>query len=613
MRGNHFTLLAVLILAGLPGAYAGTAFKATTTLTAETANNTSAANTFTSQTNGNLGATNISKLSMHNLLYSGSTAKIYVHLMPWFGFSNHMNVGYSSDDPAQVQRQLNDMVSRGLDGVIIDWFGQGTLDPDFASYSQVVQYFMQDSEQQPNFNFAIMDDAGSLKTCKSTPGCNLTQTLINDLTYAYNNWENSPTYLHYNGRPVVYFFGEEAYTLDWTQVRASVPGNPLFIFRNTPGFNYAESNGAFSWVAPETVSSTDPMALGYLDNFDQTVLSLWPVYSTESGYKGFNDSLASWGTGRLIQQQCGQTWLTSVAQSGKYFSTSKQMLGIQMATWNDYEEGTEIESGIDNCVTVSATVNGTVVSWSLSGQANTVDHYTVFLSQDGENLMWLADVPASTSQLDVAPYQMNAGNYMVFVKAVGKASLANQISASVSLTIPNQPPVAAFVFSGSNTSATVAAGQTATYNLSLTTGNSGFVGTVTVGCTGGPAGTTCSVSPSTVSFTASMVSAPVTITVATTQQARSTPSPGLLKGLPFAFAAVFAGLFGGVRKRTRQAVLAALAVLLICVVIGCAGGASSTTSPPPPTTPAPTNATLTVNGTSGAQSASTTLSLTITH
>lgn len=694
MRGNQCILQAMLAVTCLSGAYAGTAFKATTTLTAETANNTSAANTFASQTNGNLGATNISKVSMHSLLYSGSTAKIYVHLMPWFGFSNHMNVGYSSDDPAQVQRQLNDMVSRALDGVIIDWFGQGTLDPQFAPYSQVVQYFMQDSEQQPNFNFAIMDDAGSLKTCANTPGCSVTQTLINDLTYAYNNWENSPAYLHYNGRPVVYFFGEEAYTLDWTQVRASVPGNPMFIFRNTPGFNYAESNGAFSWVAPETVSGTDPMALLYLDNFDQTALSLWPVYSTESGYKGFNDSLAPFGTGRLIQQQCGQTWLVSVAESGKYYSTSKQMLGIQMVTWNDYEEGTELESGIDNCVTVSAAVSGTVVSWSLSGQANTVDHFTVFLSQDGENLMWLADVPANTTQLDIAPFQMNAGNYTVFVKAVGKASVANKMSASASVTIPNQAPVAvlsvsptsgpapltvtastagssdpdgsiassvinfgdgspsvngttathtystagtytvtatvtdnlgastsktstvsvvpAFTFSGSNTSATVAAGQTATYNLSVTTGNSGFVGTVSVACAGAPAGATCSVSPGTVSFTTTTISTPVTITVTTTQQARLMPAPVLLKGLPFAFAAVFAGLLGGVKKRVRQAVLTTLALFLICVVIGCGGGASSTTSPPP-SSPAPTKATLTVSGTSGVQSVTTTLSLTITH
>ena len=74
-------------------ASAGTTFKATTTLAAETSNNTSAADSFAAQTNGNIGATNISKAPTRNLLYPGSTAKIYAHLVPWFGFGDHANVG----------------------------------------------------------------------------------------------------------------------------------------------------------------------------------------------------------------------------------------------------------------------------------------------------------------------------------------------------------------------------------------------------------------------------------------------------------------------------------------------------------------------------------------
>src|SRR5215510_14380591 len=301
---------------------------------------------------------------------------------------------------------------------------------------------MHEAELHPNFNFAIMDDAGSLKACANTVGCDITQTLINDLTYAYNTYENSPAYMYYNGRPVVYFFGQEAYTLDWTRVRASVPGNPLFIFRNGGGFSYAQSNGAFEWVAPETVTATDPLALIYLDNFDKTALSWSTAYSNTSAYKGFHDSLALWGTGRLIQQGCGQTWLTTLAESGKYYSATKQMLGIQLVTWNDYEEGTEIESGIDNCVTVSASVKGTVAAWAITGQANTLDHYTVYISQDGENLMWLADYPTSTNSVDLAQFQLNSGNYILYVQAIGKPSLTNKMSSRVSLTIPNQVPVA---------------------------------------------------------------------------------------------------------------------------------------------------------------------------
>ena len=121
MRQN----LAVLALLLVPVVCsAGTSYVVpTTTLTAQTANNTSSAGSFTTQTNGNRGAANVSKVDVHSLLYPGSTTKVYAHLMVWFGGSNHMNVGYSSTDPTQVKRQIDDMISRGIDGVIIDWYG----------------------------------------------------------------------------------------------------------------------------------------------------------------------------------------------------------------------------------------------------------------------------------------------------------------------------------------------------------------------------------------------------------------------------------------------------------------------------------------------------------
>jgi PKD repeat protein len=453
-------------------ASAGTTFKATTTLAAETSNNTSAADSFATQTNGNIGATNISKAPTRNLLYPGSTAKIYAHLVPWFGFGDHMNVGYSSSDSLQVQKQVNDMLSRGLDGTIIDWYGRGESSKHFLSYDQATQAFMHQSELHPGFNFAIMHDAGALKTCAATLGCDVTQTLIDDLNYANVTYSGSPAYLHSGGRPVVYFFGHEAYTIDWTRVRANVAGNPMFIFRNGSGFTKAQSNGAFSWVEPTTVSSTNLMAINYLDNYYKTALSMPSAYSTGSGYKGFNDTLALWGTNRIIGQQCGQTWLKTIAETGKFYSTTNQMLGIQLVTWNDYEEGSEIESGIDNCVTVSASVAGTVVSWSITGQMNTVDHFTLFASQDGVNLMWLADAATTVSSLDLAQFSLNAGNYMIFVKAVGKPSLTNKMSAGVQLTVANQPPTATLSVTSGSTSITSTATMIAPVTITASTAGS---------------------------------------------------------------------------------------------------------------------------------------------
>src|SRR5438045_3399853 len=109
----------------------------TTTLAAQTINNTSASSSFLNQGNGNLGANNVSKLNIHSLLYSGTTTKVLAHLMLWFGQASHMNVGYSSTDPTQVKRQIDDMVSRGIDGVIVDWYGPNNYE-DLAA--QVVMH-----------------------------------------------------------------------------------------------------------------------------------------------------------------------------------------------------------------------------------------------------------------------------------------------------------------------------------------------------------------------------------------------------------------------------------------------------------------------------------------
>ncbi|HEX7287620.1 MAG TPA: PKD domain-containing protein [Candidatus Angelobacter sp.] len=451
MHKQYSLPVIIFFLCSLLPASAATKFQATTTLAAETANNTSAADSFLTQSDGNIGAGNISKVPLRTALYPGATAKIYAHFMPWFGFSNHMNVGYASNDALQVQKQVNDMVSRGLDGVIIDWYGAGNS-TQHRAYDQTTQYIMQQALLHPGFSFAIMLDQGSFSGCGT--GCDITQSAINDLNYANTTYWGSPAYQRSGGRPVVYFFIDDSkYAIDWARVRNGVAGNPLLVFRNSGAFTHAQSDGGFSWVAPETVSSTNLMAITYLDNYDKTALANPAKYSIASAYKGFNDSLAAWGAGRVIGQQCGQTWLQTLKENGKYYSTTNQLLGIQLVTWNDYEEGSEFESGVDNCVTVSAKVTGSVVSWSITGQANTVDHFSVFASQDGQNLMWLANAAAGVSSMDLAQFGLDSGTYTVFVKAIGMPSMTNKISAGAPWTIAaaaNQPPVAALSLSATS-------------------------------------------------------------------------------------------------------------------------------------------------------------------
>src|SRR5207248_8990916 len=136
----------------------------TTTVAAETSNNTSAANSFPGQPNGNLPATNVSKLPINTLLYSGSNTKIYAHWMAWFGGTSHMDVGYASNDDAQVRRQVEDMMSRGISGAIAAWYG-ATAEEE--SRTQLVK---KEAEAQQGFASGVADDDGAVLSAAGQDG-----------------------------------------------------------------------------------------------------------------------------------------------------------------------------------------------------------------------------------------------------------------------------------------------------------------------------------------------------------------------------------------------------------------------------------------------------------
>jgi hypothetical protein len=379
------------------------------------------------QTTGNEAPSNVSKVDTRTLLYSGATTKIYAHFMAWFGQSSHMNIGYTSSDPNQVKRQVTDAMSRGISGFIEDWYGQNNSMPNATAFALKAEA----ESRNGGFQFAIMEDGGALNSCAGSSGCDLTGQMITDLTYAYNNFETSPAYMKINGRPAVFFFDPDRFgTLDWARVTANVPGNPVLIFQNSGGFTHAQSGGSISWVMINTSSAND-WSQSYLDGFYTAGKANPQGHAFGATYKGFNDTLAGWSANRIVNQNCGQTWLSTFSEIGKYYSSATQLESLQLVTWNDYEESTEIETGIDNCIAVSASVAGNQLSWTVSGNENTVDHYTPFISIDGVNLMALPDVAAGVHSFDLSSYHFAAGSYSVFVKAVGKASMKNHMSAAV--------------------------------------------------------------------------------------------------------------------------------------------------------------------------------------
>ena len=404
----------------------------TTTLTAETSLNTSVGPAYP-QSTGNEGPANVSKVDTRSLLYPGATTKIYAHFMAWFGISSHMNIGYTSSDPNQVHRQVSDALSRGISGFIEDWYGPNHSS-DLMSNDTAFVLKAEAETRNGAFEFAMMADGGALDTSACGTSSCLTDQMITLLTYAYNNFETSPAYMKIGGRPAVFFFDPDRYgALDWARIVSSVPGNPVLIFQNSAGFTHAQSSGSISWVMINKGFPNDWMQ-SYLDDFYSAAVAHPQAHAFGATYKGFNDTLADWTDQRIVNQNCGQTWLNTFSEIGKYYSANSQIESLQLVTWNDYEESTEIETGIDNCIDISASVSGNQLSWTLSGngQENTIDHYTPYISIDGEKLMALSDVPAGAHTLDLASYHFPAGTYNVYVKAVGKPSIKNHMSGAAS-------------------------------------------------------------------------------------------------------------------------------------------------------------------------------------
>jgi len=612
---RHLSIVAVVLVC-LPWCFADLAVNPTTTLSAQTSNNTSAANSFGSQPDGNMGSSNVSKVDTHSLLYPGARTKIFAHVELWWGVTGHIDVGYRSTDPVHVKQQVEDMISRGIDGIVMVWYG--TNNP----IDQAGQLIMKEAEQHPGFTFALMVDHGAIQW-DSCNGCSPQQALTAQLQYLEQTYFSSPAYLRIHGQPVIMDFDIDLfYRIDWSALKHALTSNPAFIFQNDSGFNHLESNGAYSWVIPTT---TDYGA-SYLANFYWSGEQFPSEQTWGAAYKGFNDAAASWSLHRIMGQRCGQTWLQTFADINKVYSATKPLPAMQLVTWNDYEEGSEMETGIDNCLSVSANISGNSLHWTAKGNENTVDHYTVYVSSDGENLMPLPDqLDTRFHSLDLCTYALPAGHYSLYVQAVGKPSLKNQMSGAVRYTstcpVPPPPPTpapapaATIALAAMPASVSLVPGHAATSSIVVAAKSGSFDQAVSLSCSNPPPGLTCSFSPAVV--TPGSSSGASTLTLSTTTAFAALKPPSSTRRNPafspymLSFGVMGFALMGGI---TRRRALRALAFSsLICAVLLCSscGGGKTSTQAQSSLTPSPSSVTVTISGVSGTTQAATTLRINV--
>jgi len=273
--------------------------------------------------------------------------------------------------------------------------------------------------------------------------------------------------------------------------------------------------------------------------------------------------------------------LQTFSEINGLYSSGKQLTDLQLVTWNDYEEATEIESGIDNCVTVAPSLFGNSLQWSISGDENTVDHYTVYISTDGQNLMSLTDLAPGLRSLNLCGFPIPNGSYKLFVQAVGKPTLANQITGAVdynSACAASSSP--ALSFGASPAAITIAAGKSGHFTVTAQPQSGAFNSSIVLACAGIPSSLTCSFSPATITPGAGVATSTLTISAAgitgmnVPQGHNSIPIyAGWL--LPFGIGSFIVA--GSVPRRRKAKVLALIAVAGIGLAgTSCGGNAART-------------------------------------
>jgi hypothetical protein len=107
---------------------------------------------------------------------------------------------------------------------------------------------------------------------------------------------------------------------------------------------------------------------------------------------------------------------------------------VQIATWNDYEEGTAIEDGIDNCYSVNASLSGSQLTWSLVASdstyasTSTIHHFNVYYADSAGNLYSAAsNLAVATTSFDLSTV-VPSGSWNVYVEMVGQPLIINRMS-----------------------------------------------------------------------------------------------------------------------------------------------------------------------------------------
>jgi hypothetical protein len=313
--------------------------------------------------------------------------KVYMHYMPWFEtpatlggtnwgyhwkFNNknpnvvdangrrqiashyYPKIGpYASRDPHVIEYHLLLMKYAGVDGVLIDWYGvQGTngdINHLLTSSNAIVE---QIDDFGLKFAVVLEDRFSTVSSGNLTPDIEKGKA---NVRYLRDNYFNNPQYIRQNADadPLLGVFGPIRFqtAAQWTQILAEA-GEPvdfltLWYEKNDAGAN---ADGEYAWIYQDAGRT-------HLQHQSDFYQHRAPTLGTAGGaaYPGFNDYYQEGGTGTSIGFEIPHNDGATLDATLQLAATNAAKIDfLQLATWNDFGEGTmfepTVETGFDYLV-----------------------------------------------------------------------------------------------------------------------------------------------------------------------------------------------------------------------------------------------------------------------
>ncbi len=301
------------------------------------------------------------------------TTAVFVHYMPWYaskpvsgrwGWHWTMNrfdpervdgagrrqiashdeplIGpYDSNDPHALECHTLLMKLAGVDGAIIDWYGIEKY-RDYAEIHRNTQHFIRHLKRA-GLRFAIcyedqtvrhMVAGGALQQRDAVPHGKKVMRWLD------RRWFRDDAYVKLDGRPVLLVFGPQHFDRDqWNVLLSDLSPRPLFYA--LPHLSAKSgADGAFGWPPVSGGREISPTAWRqYLRSLYDRGAAGESIVSV--AFPAFRDIYSEAGVGKSygsIDARGGKTFIETLD-----LALQSDAPIVQIATWNDFGEGTVIE------------------------------------------------------------------------------------------------------------------------------------------------------------------------------------------------------------------------------------------------------------------------------